>query len=166
MWSYDPAWRDAYSGGPEHAGRASAGRSAVGDAQAPVQPGAVGPLDFSVAGGPEAPGAARAAVVRGLTGRVADRVLIDAELLALELVTNKVRHAGLTAEDRVRIGAVVTDGTLLLEAKEAGGAGTLALRTPGLNDAPGLGLPVVEALAQREGVARNGHTQVGVEASC
>jgi hypothetical protein len=66
----------------------------------------------------------------------------------------------------VRIGGVVTDGMLLLELKDAVGVGTVALRAPDLNNAPGRALPVVEALAQREGVARNGHTQVPVEPDC
>ena len=55
-------------------------------------------MALTVAADVDAPSAARAAVVDGLSGRVADDVLGDARLLVSELVTNSVRHAGLPAD--------------------------------------------------------------------
>jgi serine/threonine-protein kinase RsbW len=112
----------------------------------------------------DAPSAARAAVVDGLGGRVADDVLSDARLLVSELVTNSVRHAGLAADGVVHVGAKVTDGMLRLEVHDAGTGGTVAPRTP--NREGGFGLHLVEALAHRWGVTREGFTRVWIELDC
>ena len=85
---------------------------------------------LTVAADLHAPSAARAAVVDGLGGRVADDVLGDARLLVSELVTNSVRHAGLAADGVVHVGAEVTGGVLRLEVDDAGTAGTVAPRPP------------------------------------
>jgi serine/threonine-protein kinase RsbW len=103
---------------------------------------------LTVAVGPGAPAAARDAVAAGIGGRVADDVLGDARLLISELVSNCVRHAGLATDGVVRIGA---DGT----------AGTVAARPP--TSQGGYGLHLVEALAHRWGVTREGFTRVWVE---
>ena len=79
---------------------------------------------------PAAPTVARSVVAHALTGRVDGRVLADAELLVSELVTNSVQHAGLSADDFVRVGAAVSDGVLRLEVDNPGAAGTVAPRDP------------------------------------
>jgi anti-sigma regulatory factor (Ser/Thr protein kinase) len=119
---------------------------------------------LTVAADVEAPSAARAAVVAGLGGRVADDVLGDASLLVSELVTNSVRHAGLAADGVVRIGADVTGGILRLEVDDAGTAGTVAARPP--TPEGGFGLHLVETLAHRWGVKRDGFTRVWIELVC
>ena len=114
---------------------------------------------------PAAPIVARSAVAHALTGRVDGRVLADAELMVSELVTNSVQHAGLSADDFVRIGAAVTDGVLRLEVDNPGAAGTVAPRDPDA-ERYGFGLRIVDALADTWGVSRNGHTRVWVELAC
>jgi hypothetical protein len=119
---------------------------------------------LSVAVGSDAPAAARNAVGAGLAGRVADDVLRDARLLVSELVTNSVRHAGLATDDVVRISADVTGGIVRLEVDDAGTEGTIAARPP--TPEGGFGLHLVEALAHRWGVTRDGFTSVWVELAC
>jgi hypothetical protein len=119
---------------------------------------------LTVAAGPDAPAAARNAVGAGLAGRVADDVLRDARLLVSELVTNSVRHAGLATDDVVRISADVTGDIVRLEVDDAGTDGTVAPRPP--TPEGGFGLHLVEALAHRWGVTREGFTSVWVELAC
>ena len=114
---------------------------------------------------PAAATAARSAVVHALTGRVDARVLADAELVVSELVTNSVQHAGLSADDFVRVGAAVSDGVLRLEIDNPGAAGTIAARDPD-SERDGFGLRIVETLADAWGVSRKGHTRVWVELAC
>jgi len=104
-------------------------------------------------------------VVHALTGRVDGRVLADAELVVSELVTNSVQHAGLSADDFVRVGAAVSDGVLRLEVDNPGATGTIARRDPD-SEHSGFGLRIVEALADVWGVSRKGHTRVWVELAC
>jgi anti-sigma regulatory factor (Ser/Thr protein kinase) len=113
---------------------------------------------------PGAPAVARSAVGHALTGRVDGRVLADAELLVSELVTNSVQHAGLSADDFVRIGAAVTEGVLRLEVDNPDATGTVAPR--GDSKRSGFGLRIVETLADAWGVSRKGHTRVWVELAC
>ena len=114
---------------------------------------------------PAAPTAARSAVVHALTGRVDGRVLADAELLVSELVTNSVQHAGLSADDFVRVGAAVSDGVLRLEVDNPGAAGTVPPPDPD-PERSGFGLRIVEALADAWGVSRKAHTRVWVDLAC
>jgi anti-sigma regulatory factor (Ser/Thr protein kinase) len=114
---------------------------------------------------PAAPTVARAAVVHALTGRVDGRVLADAELVVSELVTNSLQHAGLSADDFVRVGAAVTEGVLRLEVDNPGATGTVARRDPD-SERSGFGLRIVETLADAWGVSRKGHTRVWVELAC
>ena len=51
-------------------------------------------LEATLPAGPAAPATARAALTRWLSGHVPVEVLEDARLLASELVTNSLRHAG------------------------------------------------------------------------
>ena len=92
-------------------------------------------------------------------------MLADAELVVSELVTNGVQHAGLSADDSVRVGAAVSDGVLRLEVDNPGATGTTAPRDPD-PERGGFGLQIVEALADAWGVSRKGHTRVWVELAC
>jgi anti-sigma regulatory factor (Ser/Thr protein kinase) len=114
---------------------------------------------------PLAAPAARSVVVQALTGRVDGRVLADAELVVSELVTNTVQHAGLSADEFVRVGAAVSEGVLRLEIDNPGATGTIAPRHPD-SERSGFGLRIVEALADAWGVSRKGHTRVWVELAC
>jgi anti-sigma regulatory factor (Ser/Thr protein kinase) len=100
------------------------------------------------------------AVLRGwLAGRVPERELGDAELVATELVANSIRHAGLGAGDVVRVRATEGDGVLHLEVEDRGGTGRPQRRE--LDPLHGgIGLAVVDALSLHWGVAGDGHTVV------
>jgi anti-sigma regulatory factor (Ser/Thr protein kinase) len=114
---------------------------------------------------PGAATAARSLVVGALTGRVDSRVLADAELVVSELVTNSVQHAGLSADDSVRVGAAISDGVLRLEVDNPGAAGTIAAPDPD-SQRSRFGLRIVERLADAWGVSRDGHTRVWVQLAC
>jgi anti-sigma regulatory factor (Ser/Thr protein kinase) len=114
---------------------------------------------------PAAPTMARSAVVHALTGQVDDRVLADAELVVSELVTNSVQHARLSADEFLRVGAAVSDGVLRLEVHNPGATGTIAACPPD-SQLRGVGLRIVDILADAWGVSREGHTRVWVEFAC
>lgn len=100
------------------------------------------------------------AVLRGwLAGRVDERELADAELVATELVANSVRHAGLTASDVLRVRALAGEEVLHLEVEDPGRAGRPQRRTPDPLTG-GLGLNLVAALALQWGVLSSDHTTV------
>ena len=100
------------------------------------------------------------AVLRGwLAGRVPEQELGDAELVATELVSNSIRHAGLGATDVVRVRATEGDGVLHIEVEDPGRAGKPQRREPDPLHG-GLGLNLVDALALHWGVAGNGDTVV------
>ena len=122
-------------------------------------------VDIRLACVPAAATAARSVVIHALTGRVDGGVLADAELVVSELVTNSVEHAGLSADDSVRIGAAISDGVLRLEVDNPGAAGTIAARDPD-SERDGFGLRIVEALADAWGVTRQGHTRVWAQLAC
>jgi serine/threonine-protein kinase RsbW len=99
------------------------------------------------------------AVLRGwLAGKAAKETLDDAELVATELVTNSVRHAGLAAGDVVRVRASALDTVLRLEVEDSGSEGRPRRRDP--DPRGGLGLHLVDALALQWGVMRTDHTTV------
>jgi serine/threonine-protein kinase RsbW len=124
-------------------------------------PGAGPAFDIDVMPTADAPATARAAFDRALSGRLADRVLDDARVVLSELVTNSVRHAGLTAAQRVHVVATVDAARLRLEVDDAGTSGTVAPRTPDSDG--GFGLQLVDAISARWGVERNDHTCVWAE---
>jgi anti-sigma regulatory factor (Ser/Thr protein kinase) len=106
------------------------------------------------------------AVLRGwLAGQVAEREMGDVELVATELVTNSVRHAGLASGDVLRVRASALGDVLHLEVEDEGRAGLPRRRVPDAV-AGGIGLNLVEALALDWGVRRNDHTTVWVELPC
>ena len=106
------------------------------------------------------------AVLRGwLAGRVAERELCDAELVATELVTNSVRHAGLSASDVLKVRASADGELLHLEVEDAGRVGRPRRRIPdGVSG--GIGLNIVHSLALDWGVRRDGRTTVWAELPC
>jgi anti-sigma regulatory factor (Ser/Thr protein kinase) len=100
------------------------------------------------------------AVLRGwLAGNTGPTTLEDAELVATELLTNSVRHAGLAADDVVRVRASAVDAVLHHEVEDAGRAGRPRRRRPDPLRG-GLGLNLVNALALHWGVVGDGHTVV------
>jgi anti-sigma regulatory factor (Ser/Thr protein kinase) len=107
------------------------------------------------------------AVLRGwLAGQIGELELADVELVATELVTNSVRHAGLDADDVLHVRAsALRDDVLHLEVEDDGRAGSPRRRVPD-PVAGGIGLNLVEVLALDWGVRRGDHTTVWAELPC
>jgi anti-sigma regulatory factor (Ser/Thr protein kinase) len=76
-------------------------------------------LLLSLPSTPDAPARARAALVR-LEPFVSDSVKGDLRLLVTELVSNSVRHAGLSSSDRVTVEAAVRPGRVRVEVSDPG----------------------------------------------
>jgi anti-sigma regulatory factor (Ser/Thr protein kinase) len=132
-------------------------------------PGAVpgdlaGPFEVTLAGGPDAPADARAAVSAWMAGHVSETMLADAQLLAVELVANSVRHAEVPSDAVVRVGAQIRNGVVRLEVEDRGRTGSIVRRAPDLQgEGGGFGLNVVAMLAARWGVNRDVGTLVWAE---
>jgi anti-sigma regulatory factor (Ser/Thr protein kinase) len=89
-----------------------------------------------------------------IAGKVAQEKFEDIRLLVSELVTNSVRHAGFTVEDRVEVGFRVSldDKCLRVDVVDAG-KGFEKTVTPSTPDqVSGWGLQIVEKLSDRWGV--------------
>jgi anti-sigma regulatory factor (Ser/Thr protein kinase) len=84
-------------------------------------------------------------------------VLEDARLLTSELVTNSVRHAGLRAEDRIRVRAELSGTTLRVDVIDRARDGAADPVAGAIRPAPGAesgwGLYLVDRLAARWGRA-------------
>jgi serine/threonine-protein kinase RsbW len=140
-----------------------------GSTQGAPAPGArpsdlVGPFEVTLAGGPDAPGDARAAVSAWMAGHVSEAMLADAQLLVVELVGNSLRHAEVRADALIRVCAQIRAGVVRLEVEDRGRTGAIARRAPDLQgDGGGFGLNVVERLSARWGVNRGAGTRVWAE---
>jgi serine/threonine-protein kinase RsbW len=100
------------------------------------------------------------AVLRGwLAGNATQATLDDAELVATELLTNSVRHGGLTADAVVRVRASALDGVLHLEVEDPGCDGKPERRKADPLHG-GVGLNLVDALSLHWGVSGEDHTLV------
>ena len=97
------------------------------------------------------PRAARTAV-EGLRGRIAPSVLEDAKLIASELVTNAVRHGGVSRRGVVGFCVELTGTMVRLEVTDPGDGGVIAPRAPDHETGGGFGLHVVRALSERWGL--------------
>jgi anti-sigma regulatory factor (Ser/Thr protein kinase) len=86
--------------------------------------------------------------------------LDDLRLLVTELVTNSVRHSG--AAD-VHLHVSVAAGRVRVEVSDAGRGFMPAPQAPGVERSGGWGLYLVDRLASRWGVARDGLTRVWFE---
>jgi serine/threonine-protein kinase RsbW len=125
-------------------------------------------LDMTVVADPTAAGEARRALAAcRLVGAAKQPALL---LLVSELVTNSVRHAGLTAAERIRLRARCDDACAHVEVCDRGRSGRVpGKRTPGIEalEPGGLGLMLVDEMADRWGVARDdGETCVWFELAC
>jgi serine/threonine-protein kinase RsbW len=97
------------------------------------------------------PRAART-VVEGLRGRIAPAVVDDAQLVVSELVTNAVRHSGVSDGGVVVLCVELTGTMVRLEVRDPGCEGVIAPRAPDLQVGGGFGLHVVRALSERWGL--------------
>jgi serine/threonine-protein kinase RsbW len=125
-------------------------------------------LDLMVDAAPTAAREARRAMARhSFVGADQEPTLL---LLVSELVSNSVRHAGLREDERIRLRARRANACAYVEVCDAGRSGRIpAKRDDGLHglEPGGLGLVLVDEMADRWGVARNGdHTCVWFELGC
>jgi anti-sigma regulatory factor (Ser/Thr protein kinase) len=123
----------------------------------------VGPFEVTLAAAHDAPAAARAAVSAWMAGHVSETMLADAQLLAVELVANSVRHADAPGDAVVSVRAHVRAGVVRLEVEDRGRTGSIVRRAPDLQHGGGFGLNVVEMLSARWGVNRDAGTRVWAE---
>jgi len=117
----------------------------------------------TLASGPEAPCAARAALSRWLAPHVAARVLEDARLLVSELVSNSVQHAAVAADAPIHVSAEKTGGTVRVDVADLGRDARVTPRSPRSDGRGGYGLCLVDALAARWGVTHEPGTHVWFE---
>jgi len=115
-------------------------------------------LDLAFAPDVEAPAAARAEVGNlGLDHAEAQAAM----LLASELVTNCIRHAGVGRRQRIRLRVLVTDSLVRIEVVDSGAGMCVVMRTG--DDHGGWGLRLVDRIADRWGVVREAGTHVWFE---
>src|SRR3954452_11905753 len=117
-------------------------------------------LSATIAGGPYAAAAARRAL-GGLGELVSHRRLADIALLVSELVTNSVRHGGAGEDARRELAALREGQRLRVEVTDWGPGFTRDARPSRPADpVGGWGLVLVERLADRWGVERDGDATV------
>jgi anti-sigma regulatory factor (Ser/Thr protein kinase) len=113
-------------------------------------------LAITVPARPTAAGDARRAVAEcGLVAREQEPTLL---LLVSELVSNSVRHAGMAEAEEIHLRARAQTDRAYVEVCDAGHAGrTPTVREPELDalQPGGLGLQLVDAMADRWGVVRS-----------
>jgi anti-sigma regulatory factor (Ser/Thr protein kinase) len=89
---------------------------------------------------------------------LAPPVLDVVRLLATELVTNSIRHAGLGRDDRIQVRAEIARGRLRLDVFDGGRGAVAAAVAGGIRPTPGpesgWGLYLVDSLATRWGHGR------------
>jgi serine/threonine-protein kinase RsbW len=112
-------------------------------------------------GGPSAPAAARRALVELAVPTEAPREKLS--LLTSELVTNSVKYAPSGPEDPLDLLVGVSDDGLRVEVSDGGGGFQPARVGPNRDLTSGWGLYLVDALADRWGVARGEPTRVWFE---
>jgi anti-sigma regulatory factor (Ser/Thr protein kinase) len=123
-------------------------------------------LELTVDAAPTAAGEARRAVARrGLVSSEREPTLL---LLVSELVSNSVRHAGLRTDERIRLRARSDEECAHVEVCDAGRSGRVpAKRKHDALEPGGLGLVLVDEMADRWGIARTDHeTCVWFELAC
>jgi anti-sigma regulatory factor (Ser/Thr protein kinase) len=129
----------------------------------PIQP--FGMLaELALPTGSNAPGAARMVVAHCLTGLVSRQILLDAQLLISEVVTNSLRHGELSDDDSVLVRIYVAADSVRLEIVNRGTAGAVTARPPDRQSrGGGFGLDLLDRLTASWGVRRNSDTNVWFE---
>jgi integral membrane sensor domain MASE1/anti-sigma regulatory factor (Ser/Thr protein kinase) len=104
---------------------------------------------------PQSAALAREAV-SALAGQLNADAFADFELLVTELVTNSVRHAGLSPGESIHLRAAAHAGVLRVEVSDRGVGFEPGTPRPAHDGAGGWGLYIAEQLADRWGVERDG----------
>jgi serine/threonine-protein kinase RsbW len=108
-------------------------------------------VELELEGTPDAAAAARRALDR-FADHMPERRMRDVRLLVSELVTNAVRHAGLSEEDRIRLIVALGGGALRVEVHDPGQGFEPRPPAPDPARTSGWGLYLVAELADRWGV--------------
>jgi anti-sigma regulatory factor (Ser/Thr protein kinase) len=112
-------------------------------------------IEMTLVAGPAAASVARKSL-EAIADKVPAETFEDLRLLVSELVTNSVRHSGISNEDDLRVGLVVRMNQSCLRVEIADpGKGFIKTVTPSMPDQQsGWGLQIVERLSDRWGVGR------------
>jgi anti-sigma regulatory factor (Ser/Thr protein kinase) len=113
-------------------------------------------IDLRLTPNSEAALAARHSV-NWLEGGLSPEKLEDVRLIVSELVTNSVRHAGLSPDEHILLAVVISDGSVRGRVCDPGpGFKKPSEPRPRTDMSGGWGLPIVERISDRWGVERNG----------
>lgn len=113
--------------------------------------------------GPLAAAAARSALER-VGGHILPDMMEDVRLLVSELVTNSYRHAGLGPGATARLIVEIDDGRVRVEVEDGGRGFVPSVPLDAPRDRlSGWGLTIVDRVADRWGVTRDGGTHVWFE---
>ena len=83
--------------------------------------------------------------------------LEDVRLVVSELVTNSVRHSGLSPDEQISLAVVILDGSVRGRVCDPGpGFEKPSAPRPRTDLSGGWGLPILEGISDRWGVKRNG----------
>ncbi|HEV8683612.1 MAG TPA: ATP-binding protein [Actinomycetota bacterium] len=91
------------------------------------------------------------------------RVFADLRLLISELVTNSLRHAGLSGQGQIRLRVTLSDRAVRAEVCDTGPGFTPKDQAPSLYRQSGWGLFLVKQIADRWGIDQKGDSCVWFE---
>jgi anti-sigma regulatory factor (Ser/Thr protein kinase) len=113
-------------------------------------------IDLRLNPNSEAVSAARHSLDR-LEGLLVPEKLEDVRLIVSELVTNSVRHAGLSADEQISLAVAISGRSVRGRVCDTGpGFEKPSAPKPRTDMSGGWGLPIVERISDRWGVERNG----------
>jgi anti-sigma regulatory factor (Ser/Thr protein kinase) len=119
-------------------------------------------LRLSIAGGPRAPERARA-WLQSAAGWLPEEVERNLLLLTCELVNNAVLHGQAGEQDMIEIELATTNTGVRAEVSDTGPGFAPKQRDRDIDEPGGWGLVLVESIAKRWGVERDGRTCVWFE---
>jgi two-component sensor histidine kinase len=119
-------------------------------------------LRLSIAGGPRAPERARA-WLQSAAEWLPEEMERNLLLLTCELVNNSVLHGEAGEDDMIEIELRRTDAGVLAQVSDTGSGFAPRERDRELDEPGGWGLVLVESIAKRWGVERDGRTRVWFE---
>jgi anti-sigma regulatory factor (Ser/Thr protein kinase) len=119
-------------------------------------------IDVHIRVNPSAPRTARV-VLDDLKGRIPLEMLENARLLVSELITNSVRHAGLTEHATICLRTDLSVNRLRVDVTDEGPGFDPVPALPSMYRTSGWGLYLVDQIADRWGVVRGPGTRVWFE---